>query len=258
MSYAFSGKLAGMGDASSTYASAMVAYQTDHDAWLKEKAAYDRAVQAYAAASAGAASSYAAAMAAYNAQNAARAAAVAAAQRQQLANQVARDRANTAARAAGVVTPPGYPGCVSQAQHDAWQADCARVSATVKGLGADPTGSSCALALLPVCQPPVPMPPPLGPAPARPAALTPPPALRPEPRPPAPPPASSATPGMPGGGPSSVPATVPVSSSIPQSTPPASAAATRSAGLVKNGLILVVIAGGGYALYRTFKKPKAS
>jgi hypothetical protein len=51
-----------------------------------------------------------------------------------------------------------------------------------------------------------------------------------------------------------VPATVPDSSS----TPPSTASATRSAGLVKNGLILVVIAGGGYILYRTFKKPKAS
>jgi len=246
MSYEFSGKLAGMGDASGVYASAMVAYQNDHDAWLKEKAAYDRAIQGYAAQSAGASSSYAAAMAAYTAQNAARSAALVAINQQN----AAKAKANSAAVAQGAVLPAGYPGCVSQAQHNAWQADCARISATVKGLGADPSGSPCALALLPVCPPPIALPPSLGPPPARPAMPLPP-TLRPEPRPPAPPPAS-ATPQS--TGPFSVPppaSSIPTSSSVPQ-------VSTKSAGLVKNGLILVVIAGGGYALYRTFKKPKAS
>jgi hypothetical protein len=70
---------------------------------------------------------------------------------------------------------------------------------------------------------------------------------------------------MPTTGPFAVPASVPTAaivptqSSIPQSSQPVpSTTPTKSAGLVKNGLILVVIAGGGYALYRTFKKPKAS
>jgi hypothetical protein len=254
MSYVLSGKLAGMGDASGVYASLMVAYQNDHEAWLKEKAAYDRAVQGYAAQSAGASSSYAAAMAAYNAQNAARAAALVAVNQQN----AAKAKANSAAVAQGVVLPAGYPGCISQAQHNAWQADCARLSATVKGLGADPAGSPCALALLAVCPPPISVPPSLGPPPVKPA-MPPPPPLRPEPRPPTPPPASVPPQST---GPFSVPTpapSIPTASSIPQASTPATVpASTKSAGLVKNGLILVVIAGGSYALYRTFKKPKAS
>ncbi len=269
MSYAFSGKLAGLGDASSAYAGAMVAYQNDHAAWLTEKAAYDRAVQGFAANSAGQASSYASGMAAYqhdlalwNAALAARARAVALAQSQQRAIDVARDRANTAARAAGVVLPAGYHGCASQAQHNAWQADCARLSEPVKGLGADPTGPACALALLPVCQPAVPMPGALPPAPvppAKPPPLTPPPTLRPEPQPPQPPPASSSVP-QPQTGPFSVP-TPTTASTIPGDRGPSPDPASdpsKSAGLIKNGLILVVLAVGGYAAYRTFKKPKAS
>lgn len=277
MSYAISGKIAGLGssrrsfrgfgDASSDYASALAAYQADHAAWLKEKTAHDNAILGNAAQSAGAASSYASALASWNAASAARAAQVAAAQRQQLAIQVAASRATTAARAAGVVTPPDYPGCVSQAQHSSWQAACAAISTTVKGLGADPTGPFCALALLPVCQPPVAMPPPLPPPPTLPSVqLTPVPALRPEPQPPAPPPVATTAPApspLPQAtpfqnsplGPAPISVIDPGSSSSPTPiTPPPS----KSAGLIKNGLILVVLAGGGYALYRTFRKPRAA
>ncbi len=234
MSYSFSGKLAGFGDAASDYAA-------DHAAWLTEQAAYNNAAQAYAAQSAGASSSYAQAqqnyqrdLASWKTEQAAHTAAVLARSKQQLVNQRALDAANTAARAAGAVTPAGYPGCVSQAQHDAWQQQCTMMSQTVRGLGVDPTGSACALALLPVCPPALPAVTPLRPQPTPPVQLSlgPPPApLRPEPQPPA---GVAPTPGAP------------------------TAPATKSAGMLSNGLILVVVAVGGYALYRTFKKPKAA
>jgi len=226
MSYAVSGKLAGlgrlhplwgMGDAASD------AYAADHAAWLQEKAAYDKAVAAYAGQSAGNAMAYASAQAGYLRD-------LSAWQAESTAYQNTLNAGNTAARAAGVVTPPGYPGCVTQAQHDAWQAACSYASQTVKGLGADPTGSSCALALLPVCPAPLrpqPTPPPV------PAAPAPVPPLRPEPQP-------------------------PVITAPAAPTPAVAPAATKSGGMLSNGLIIVVLAAGGYALYRTFKKPKAA
>lgn len=242
MSYAYSGKIAGigrlggLGDAASDYAA-------DHAAWLQEKAAFDNAVAAYAAQSAGASAGYAAQqgnyqrdLASWKSEQAAHTAAVLARSKQQLINQKALDAANASARAAGAVIPAGYPGCVAQAQHDNWQQQCLAMSQTVRGLGADPTGSACALALLPVCPPALAALAPLRPQPTPPVqpALGPPPApLRPEPQPPA------ATPG----------------GALAPATP---AAATKSAGMLSNGLILVVVAVGGYALYRTFKKPKAA
>jgi hypothetical protein len=239
MSYAraYHGKIAGLGD-----------YASDHAAWLQEKAGHDNAVAAYAAQSAGAAAGYASQLASYQrdlaawkAEQAARAAAFVARTQQQLKNQRALDQANAAARAAGAVTPAGYPGCVSQAQHDNWQQTCSAMSQTVRGLGADPTGSACALALLPVCPPALPAIAPLRPQPTPPAqpVLGPPPGdLRPEPMPPASAPVPAITPGSPG----------------PITTTPTK----KSAGMLSNGLILVVVAVGGYALYRTFKKPKAA
>src|SRR5882724_5363253 len=141
----------------------VVDYAADHAAWLAEKAAYDRAVMGFAAASAGASAGWSMAMggyqrdlAAWNTEAAAYSKLIVARQQQQLKNQIAKDKANAEARAAGVVIPAGYSGCVSQAQHDSWVATCSWASTTVKGLGADPTGSPCALALLPVCPPPIP------------------------------------------------------------------------------------------------------
>ncbi len=232
-------------------------YAADHAAWLQEKAAAEKAGMAYAAASAGAAASYSSNLASYNANlanwnklQAAYAAAIVARSQQQLKNQQVRDAANAAARAKGAVTPAGYPGCVTQAQHDSWQASCAWSGTTVKGLGADPTGSFCALAALPVCTPAIPMPVSPGPKPVPPpppvVQAPVPPALRPEPQPPA------ATPPVLNTTPQQIP------SSAPSPTPPTPALPTKSAGLLKNGLILIVLAGGGYALYRTFKKPKAA
>lgn len=266
MSYAqtnaYSGKIAGLGYGS-LRGLGDAAYDADHALWLQQKAAYDKAVAAYAGMSAGQASSYAAAnagyqrdLAAWNAEATAHTAAVVARQQQQLRNQRALDSANAAARAQGVVTPPGYPGCVTQAQHNAWQSVCNTVNTAVKGLGGDPTGSQCALALLPVCPAPLPAIAPLRPKPPPPEPLPtiiPPAALRPEPQPssattPTP---SSATPPVLNTGPQSIPSNVPSSTSLP---PPAS----KSGGLLSNGLLVVVLAGTGYALYRTFKKPKAA
>ncbi len=249
MSYSFAGKIAGLG-LSRGFGDAASDYAADHAAWLNEKAAYDRAVQAFTAQSAALNAGYSQAqqayqrdLAAWNNESATRAAQIVASGQQQLRNQVARDRANAAAKAAGVVLPAGYSGCVTQAQHDSWQANCLPMNMTVKGLGAaSPTGSFCALALLPVCQPAPALPAPLRPKPTPPAppssSLTPPPALRAEPLPP-------------------VLNTAP--QTIPSSLTPAPAQGPKkSAGLLSNGLILIVLAGGSYALYRTLRKPKAS
>jgi len=265
---AYSGKIAGLGRyalrglGDAAYDAAVQAYHENHDQWLQEKAAHDKAVQAYAAQSAGVSSTNAAATAAYqadlaqwNIDYAAYAGAIVARQRQQLVNQRALDAANAQARAAGAVTPAGYAGCVSQAQHNAWAATCSYLSAPVKGLGADPTGSACALALLPVCFADLPLPPALRPKPLPPTPLTfavaPPAPLRPEPMPPTPPAASSAPPVL-----NTAPQSIP--SDPTPSAPPPAASSTKSGGLLSNGLIVVVLAAGGYALYRTLKKPKAA
>lgn len=249
MSYSVSGKIAGFGDAASD--AAMAAYQTQLAAWQQQKAAYDQAYAAFAAASAGQQASYSQAQSAYQRdltawQQESSARALAVTQQQQIvrANKVAQDLANKAAQAAGVVLPPGYGGCVTAAQHAAWASVCNAVSTTVKGLGQDPTGPSCALALLPMCVTAPPLPAPLRPQPVPPkppAALTP-----PTPPPPAPtPPASTVT--TPGG------ALVPTTPSTVTAPTP-----TKSGGALRNGLILIALGGAGYAIYRTLKKPRAA
>ena len=268
MSYAqtnaYSGKIAGLGYGAFR-GLGDAAYDADHALWVQQKAAYDKAMAAYAGMSAGAGASYGIALSnynrdltAWNQEATAHTAAVVASQQQKLRNQRVLDNANAAARAAGVVTPAGYPGCVTQAQHNGWQADCSAWSAPVKGLGAAaaPSGPACALALLPVCPSPLPAIAPLRPKPTPPApppALTPPAPLRPEPKPPTPA-APHSSPGKPpvlNTGPQSIPSNVP-------SSAPSPAPASKSGGLLSNGLLVVVLAGTGYALYRTFKKPKAA
>jgi hypothetical protein len=146
------------------------------------------------------------------------------------------------------VLPAGYPGCVTQAQHDAWAATCAQLNA-IKGLGAAvPTGPECGLAQLPVCAPALAPPAAIGPKPNPPslyAMPSPPPPLRPEPQPPTPPPPSALGP---------PPQMAPGPDGTP--SPTTTAAPATSAGILSNGLILVVLAGGGYLLYRSLKKPK--
>lgn len=262
MSYAYAGKIAGLGAfrgfGDAAYDQAYAAYQADHALWVQQKTAHDNAVQAYAAAASGVAAGNASAQAAYqrdlaawNTEATGRAAAAAAATQQQMRLDQQAAQANAAAAAAGAVFPAGYAGCVTQAQHNGWQSACSALNTTVKGLGADPTGPSCALALLPVCGPRLPMPAPLRPQPQPPTPqglpVAPPVPLRPEPQPPV----ASAVPNSPLG---PDPGTA-ITSPAPSLAPPTP---TKSAGLIKNGLILVVLAGGGYALYRTFKKPRAA
>lgn len=255
--------LRGLGDA-------MIDYQTDHARWLIEQAAYSSALANYNATVQQLKTAYALAVSHYGL-DLARWKTEASAYNTALTNYQNAGRAQQMGYAAnqaalaqqGIVIPAGYPGCVTQAQHDAWVSTCNQLN-SVKGLGALPTGPECLLAQLSVCGPGAAPPPALRAQPLPPAAPTypaPPPGLRPEPQPP-PAPTSSTVP---------LPAPTPASSTLPnppsvitptyQSTVPLPApapASTKSAGLFSNGLLLVVLAGGGYALYRTFKKPKAA
>lgn len=288
MSYALQGKIAGLGYIPAGYSGvrsfgyipagysglrglgdAQSAYQADHDAWLQEQAAYSQAysnwqdqVVAVAQQNANNQAAYSADLARWNAESAGYTA----------AKRAYDNQASTLGRAYGmqlsslltqypsIVIPPGFPGCVTQAQHDAWQQTCSALQ-SVKGLGAAPTGPECGLALLSVCPPPTPPPAPLRPKPAAAPTLkapTPPPAPRPEPQPPAavppPPPAMTSIPQPP---PPSVTQN-PYSSTVPLTTSTPTIAPTKTAGILSNGLLLIVLAGGSYALYRTLRKPKAS
>jgi hypothetical protein len=250
-------------------------YASDHAAWLAQKAAYDKAYAAWLATTQQLKTAYALAQShysidlirwnnelkAYNAalvnyQNAQRA----------IAMGYSSNQAAVQQQFPGVVFPAGYPGCVSQAQHNAWQATCDQIT-SVKGLGALPTGPECALAMLSVCQPG-----PAAPAPPRPKPQPPappsypaaPPSIGPEPQPPAnvptPPPIQTSIPTPAPGTPETPSVLVPTyQSTVPSTTPPPTTqASTKSGGLLSNGLLLIVLAGGGYALYRTLKKPKAA
>lgn len=250
MSYAMNGKIAGYGRLPAPFNRGLRGLGD---------AQYDAAYAAYKAD-----------LAAWNAEAALRVQAVTAQQKQILAIAVYQSRANAAARAAGAVIPAGYSGCVSQTQHNAWQYECnaqnaqnaAWASATVKGLGGSttPSGPYCALSLLPVCaSPPAPIPPlrpkplpPIASAPSAPAAPKPvivtapaaSPVLTPAHAPAAAPPVLNTAPQQ-------IASNSPVVATVTPPTP-------QSAGLVRNGLLLIVLGGASYALYRTFKKPKAA
>lgn len=238
-----------LGDAA--YDQAYAKYVSDHAAWQGAVNVYRSALASWQANEAYKSKAYAEAKAAYNAY---------------LANYAAQ-RANWAALKVtlplkGVSVPSDFAGCVSKAQHAAWQKTCDEMS-SVKGLGALPTGPACELTKIPVCTPivgdpippvPAPAPTPPGPEPQPPVKpVTPPPPVQQQ----IPTPAQIPTTNIPAsitpsggggdgrGGPSQIPTT---SSTVP--------AATKSGGMLSSGLILLVVAGGGYALYRTFKKPK--
>ncbi len=259
----------GLGSAPS-YEQSYASYLQAHDAWLGAVNVYRSASAAWAAGEAQKSKIYAAEQAAYKA-----AVAAAALDQQRWASQKA------ALISQGVTFPSGFPGCVSQAQRDAWQATCNQLS-SVKGLGllssslqtaavkassSSPSGSPCLLATIPTCKlvplpprPPVPAPAPTppGPEPQPPVKpATPPPPVQvliPTPTPqtsiPTSIPQTPNTPSGGGGDGSFTPSTPTTSSTVPAAKP-------KSGGLLSSGLILIVIAGGGYALYRTFKKPRA-
>lgn len=246
----------GLGDAA--YDAALTAYAADHAAWVQEQAAYQQALSQWNAAqatvtqnNAALQAQYQAALAQYNAALSAYNAAYNAYSNQTRTNAMTYgiSQNGVLAQYPSIVIPAGYPGCVSQAQHNAWQSTCTQLLA-VKGLGAPvPTGPECGLALLPVCAPAIPAPASIGPKPNPPslyAMPTAPPALRPEPQPPiAPPPSALGPP------PQMLPGPTPDFTPSPTGTP-----TTSSAGILSNGLILVVLAGGSYLLYRSLKKPK--
>lgn len=280
MSYALSGKIigyrrgafgyAGLGDAA--YDAALQAYNVDHTQWAIDKQAYDQAMAAWQQQASAAANAYTQAMQIYQMNmaqwqvEAAQYPGLQSAYENQLrTNQMVYgiSQNSVLAQYPAIVIPAGYSGCVTQAQHDAWQKSC-DAQRSVKGLGAVPTGPDCGLALLPVCAAPIPAPPPLRAKPIAPATPNPPlpPApIRPEPQPPTPPPVTVT--------PAPTPTPVPTPPSVltpsytvpdPLPVPPPSTtptqAKTASAGLLSNGLLLVVLVGSSYALYRTFKKPK--
>ena len=228
----------GLGDAS--YDAALAAYQKAHALWVLQTNAYNRNMQGWQAGEAAKAAAYASASAAYAAQQAGW---------KKIQQQLA---------AQGVYFQSDFMGCVYPAQLNAWKTQCAnqQAAAAVKGLGAsNPSGPVCLLAQLPECPDtpiPLPVPPVAAPKPVAPG---------PEPQPPTPPPVTS-TPTS-----TTLPPPVvvspPVTSSGPTTTPDpvistTPTASTKSGGLLSSGLILLVVAGGGYAIYRTLKKPKAA
>lgn len=255
----------GLGDAA--YDQAYAQYLKDHAAWEQAGYAYTSAFASWAAGEGQKDKDYAAAVAAYNAAHAA-----------DLAAAASWPALKQSLQAQGVVFPSSFRGCVTQAQHDAWQRECDQFS-TVKGIGlvaaprsltaastvqGIPTGNPCLLAQIPVCRPitfvphraaAAPRPAPPGPEPQPPAKpATPPPTTVvvqqqiPTPRPTTSIPNPTAI--TPGG--SSIPVAPTTSSTVPAQ------ASTKTGGMLSSGLILLVLAGGGYALYRTFKKPRAS
>lgn len=283
MTYALSGKIARLGYIPAGYSglrgfgyipagySGLGDYASDHAAWLQEQAAYSAAYQNWqnqvamaAQQNANNQAAYTADLARWNAEQAAYNAALSSYNNQSRMSSMAYGMSlnSTLAQYPSIVIPPGFSGCVTQAQHNAWQQTCSALQ-SVKGLGAAvPTGPECGLALLPVCLPPVPAPAPLRPKPTPPSSITvspAPPSIRPEPQPP--PPAVVPTPT-----PLSIPTPQPSTPSVTQNpysstvplTPATTPAPTKSAGLLSNGLLLIVLAGSSYALYRTLKKPKAA
>lgn len=253
-------------------------YQADHAAWATEKAAYDQMLANWQATKTQLQNAYNTAMNNFNADHARWAGEVVAYQAAQKAYQsklnmlsmtYGMSQSSVTSKFPNIAFPAGYPGCVTQAQKDAWQRTCDQLT-SVKGfgLGALPTGPECGLALLPVCQSVTPPAPPraepMPPAPPQPPAAPPP--LRPEPMPPAPvpTPVSVTLPTPPAPTPQNPSSNTPLTPSyqptptVDSSIPTSTASASKSGGLLSNGLLLIVLAGGGYALYRTFKKPKAT
>lgn len=264
--------LRGLGDYAAdlaVYKKQYAAYQADYSAWSAEKKQYDAAIAAWGAAVASAQAKYKTKIAAYKKD-------IAAWNIEYGAYQLAIDawtrtfagykqanttRSMTIAQSYNLSLPQSYydnGACLTQSQHDA-----VPKCSTVKGLGYAGMGSNdpnCGMAKLPVCQ--------FGPQPSlraqpkEPAAPSVPakPSLRAqpaEPIPPAAPPPSASTPVTPGSGGGSQPAPGPDPSLTPSPTGPDSAPINQSGGMIRNGLLLVAVLGGGYLVYRTLKKPKA-
>lgn len=223
--------VSGLGD----YASELAAYQNAQAAYLVRLQAYKEKCAAIDKDYGERRRSYNIQMASYNSQ-------VAAIRESNVAKARAVDKAF------GLSLPQSFyngDACITAAQRDAYARSCQ--SNTVKGLGA--VDSSCGMRQLPVCSFPVPpvapVKPPYPAAPVEPKA-----------------PAAPVTPpsgGSGNGGGTSAPPSTSTPVTVPTSTPPAvTSDDSKGAGMVRNGIIVAVVLGGGYLVYRTIKKPKAA
>ncbi len=262
--------LRGLGDYASdltAYKVAYAAYQKDYAAWVAEKKQYDADLAAWGHSVAVAQAKYKVKLAAYKKD-------LAAWNIEYGAYQIAlnawdvvfagykRDntsRSLTIAAAYGLSLPQSYydtGACLPQSSHDSYASRCV----TVKGLGRygglGSLDADCGMSKLPVCQfGPMPT---LRSQPVEPKAPVVPakPTLRAqpvEPTAPATPPPSATVPS--GGGGQAAPGPAPDGSGTPG---PSLAPSNQSGGMIRNGLLLVAVLGGGYLVYRTIKKPKAA
>lgn len=276
MSYSFVRKInpafAGFGAFGALdYNAQYAAWQVDYAKWKKEEAAYKTAKSVWAGLVTNLKAQYVAKVTDYQ-NDLKRWNAEAVIYTAAMNSRAASIAATTAARKmqSGIIAkqwslklPADYTGCVLQFWHDQWVAQCTESKrTTIMGLGATPTGwgHPCGTALLPICTPPPPMPY-LRPKPVAPPVLVlpPEPTLRAEPKPPIKP----ATPPPPPAVVNQPPPAPPPPPSVVIDTPPPSTPPTvveepiKQANMIKGGLLAIVVVGGGYLLYRTFKKPKA-
>jgi hypothetical protein len=262
-------ELAAYNTTMSAYNAAYAKYEKLHKTWEIEKKVHDKLVASYNEKVAKidkefAAASIAAASAIVQWQNK-QDAYVAALQKWSAARQAERT-ANAAAtakivKAYNLSPPSNFGNCLSQADHDKYKLMCA--NASVKGLAGywGDWQAACGMAELPICKtpPPEPKSPGVKPKmPVKPAYPTKPPAMWAEPKPPVKPAITKPIgPPTPPPTPPSVP-TPPPTPETPVVVPADEAAELKQKNLVMVGLLAVVAIGGGYAVYRTFKKPKAA
>jgi len=248
--------LSGLGDYAAdlaTYKTKLAAWKMDHLKWQREKATYTALLAKYNLAVKDIEQEYSVNMAAYNAALNDYYTAFAGTKHGYT------ERSRTIDASYGLKLPQSYYSglaCLTQAQHDSYAKNCT----TVKGLGRWGLGSNdpdCGYAKLPICNYPVK---PVAPTRVYPKAPT----LRAEPKSPTAPTAPpvvtttpvTTTPSSSSGGGGGAPAPTPTPDVPPDAITP-TAEPNKQANMVRNGLLLVVVLGGGYLVYRTLKKPKA-
>lgn len=260
---AYDKELAAYNAAMSKYNADYAKYEKDLKQWKIEKKAHDKLVEKYKADVAKidkefAAASQAAAAAIVQWQN--KQDAYVAALQKWSADRSAERKANAAAtqkvaKAYGLDVPSNFGNCLSPTDHEKFANMC-RI-ASVKGLGGVWANqqAACGMAELPICKTPPPEPKSPGlnkpSMPVKKAYPTAPVALRSEPKPPVKPAITKPI------GPPTPPPSLPPAREEPVVVPADEEAAGQK-NLVMVGLLAVVVLGGGYAVYRTFRKPKAA
>ncbi len=172
------------------------------------------------------------------------------------AQMVAADKKQSDSIVSQVGAPPGYTGCITPAQRDAYAAACKaaqRTQASVRGLGIGLGASlestaNCGWQSLPLCRALPALPASPGSAPQKPVA-------QPMPKPPVAP-AARTMPKLPGRPLMPVLTSVPNVIVKPDAPVPAEIQGPRS--LAVAGLLALVIVGGGAAYYLTRPKKKAA